>query len=46
MQSGIDTLDEREYLRSEMRDRREALNTWVEIALLWAAVIVVIAFWR
>ena len=42
MDTGIDTLDEREY----SRNRRESLNTWIEIALLWAAVIVMIAFWR
>ncbi|HEY8748032.1 MAG TPA: hypothetical protein VIM11_08660 [Tepidisphaeraceae bacterium] len=46
MQSGIDTLNESDYSPNGNENRGEWLNTWIEIALLWLALIVVIACWR
>jgi hypothetical protein len=45
MQSGSDTLNEPRYSRND-NHRGESMNHWIEIALLWLAVIVVIACWR
>ena len=46
MQSGIETLNDDPYPPTPARKRREWLNTAIEVALLWLAVIVVIACWR
>ena len=46
VQSGIETVDNNEYIPKSTRNRRERLNTWIEIALLWLALILVIACWR
>jgi hypothetical protein len=46
VQSGIETINDDEYHPTPTRKGREWLNTVIEVALLWLAVIVVIACWR
>ena len=47
MQSGIETVeDNNQYIPKPTRNRRERLNSLIEVILLWLAVIVVIACWR
>jgi hypothetical protein len=45
MQSGIDTLNEHQYSPQD-GNRGPSTNYWIEIALLWLAVIVIIACWK
>ena len=45
MQSGIDTLNENQ-LPTERGGPRTEWNAWIEIALLWIAVILMIACWK
>jgi hypothetical protein len=45
MQSGIDTVNDSHFSRSDNRPG-ERMNRWIEIALLWLAVIVIVACWR
>ena len=47
MQSGIDTLNDSRFSPDNLKNSRgDSMNHWLEIALLWLAVIVVIACWR
>ena len=45
MPGSSDTLSEDEF-PTRSRKGREWINTLIEVALLWMATIVVIAFWR
>ena len=45
MSGSSDALSEEEF-PTRSRKGREWINTVIEVALLWLAVIVVIAFWR
>jgi len=45
MQSGIDTLNQSPY-SPEDKNGDASMNHWIEIALLWLAVLVVIACWK
>ena len=43
METGIEHFDGRAFQRSSTRSD---WNQWIEIGLLWLAVLVVIGFWR